>query len=93
MEPPIWDDRNDSSDLRDKVQRSVLSTEILGKSVIPWPNENWKLISRFLSSCQLSDPAAELFLETLRNIDVRVSIPLNVKTLRAFESEHIVDTM
>ena len=40
-------------------------------------------------SCHLSDGDADMLLDTLRSVDVRLSIPQNVRELRRFERSFI----
>jgi hypothetical protein len=54
-----------------------------------WPNENWRRASKLINSCHMSDGDADMLLDTLRSVDVRLSIPQNVRELRRFERSFI----
>ena len=60
---------------------------------IPWPNDNWRLLSKVVNSCHMSDREGNFFLETLRSIDFSKSIPNNISVLRNFEAVHVGTTM
>ena len=74
------------------VRRIALEPNDDGGS-IPWVNDNWRLVSRIMNTCHMSDPEGEVFLSTLRMIDFTKSIPPNVRAIRKFEAAHVGHTM
>lgn len=74
------------------ARRMALEPNHDGRS-IPWANDNWRLVSRIMNMCRMSDPEGEVFLSTLRMIDFTKSIPPNVRAIRKFEAAHVGHTM
>jgi hypothetical protein len=60
---------------------------------VAWTNDNWRLVSRIMNMCHMSDPEGDVFLSTLRMIDFTKSLPPNVRAVRKFEAAHVGHTM
>ena len=54
-----------------------------------WPNENWRISSKLVNACRMSDSDANLFLDTMRMMDPRLGIPKNILELRKFERSNL----
>lgn len=73
---------------------SIVQPNVEGDSpAIPWTNDNWRLVSKALNVCRMSEPEGDFFLATLRMIDFTKSIPPNVRAVRNFEKAHLGHTM
>lgn len=61
----------------------------VGPEEVQWPNDNWRLVSKLINACRMSDGDAEMLLKTLKSIDPRLSIPRHIRELRKFERRNI----
>lgn len=71
------------------ASESAIITHVDDEDRVLWPNDNWRLVSKLVNSCQMSDGDATLLLDTMRSIDSRLSIPRSIRDLRKFEKTHL----
>ena len=58
---------------------------------LKWPNINYQIISRLCNCLSLSDRDCDMLIEEIKNLNVSMSIPVNVRDLRKAEQDAIED--